>query len=136
MSRVLPPFLPPFPPVLCRPLHRYIVAGKPRSEVGGPSRRAATRGSRSTALQFTPATASRTSRPRARPRPGGSHTTPVSLVAPCCAGHKGRGTSPSGRSFVTEAHQTGADVRSLTEALIAHAQGAGGQVTSAEVAQT
>jgi RNA polymerase primary sigma factor len=42
----------------------------------------------------------------------------------------------SGRSFVTEAHQTGADVRSLTEALIAHAQGAGGQVTSAEVVQT
>jgi RNA polymerase primary sigma factor len=37
---------------------------------------------------------------------------------------------------VTEAHQTGADVRSLTEALIAHAQGAGGQLTSAEVAQT
>jgi RNA polymerase primary sigma factor len=42
----------------------------------------------------------------------------------------------SGRSFVTEAHQTGADVRSLTEALIAHAQGAGGQITSAEVVQT
>jgi RNA polymerase primary sigma factor len=42
----------------------------------------------------------------------------------------------SGRSFVTEAHQNGADVRSLTEALIAHAQGAGGQVTSAEVART
>jgi RNA polymerase primary sigma factor len=37
---------------------------------------------------------------------------------------------------VTEAHQTGADVRSLTEALIAHAQGAGGQITSAEVVQT
>ncbi|WP_246607540.1 RNA polymerase sigma factor [Actinoplanes toevensis] len=42
----------------------------------------------------------------------------------------------SGRSFVTEAHQNGADVRSLTEALIAHAQGAGGQLTSAEVART
>ncbi|MFC3735822.1 RNA polymerase sigma factor [Paractinoplanes deccanensis] len=42
----------------------------------------------------------------------------------------------SGRSFVTEAHQNGADVRSLTEALIAHAQGAGGQITSAEVART
>jgi RNA polymerase primary sigma factor len=42
----------------------------------------------------------------------------------------------SGRSFVTEAHQTGADVRSLTEVLIAHAQGAGGQITSAEVVQT
>src|SRR5689334_9724337 len=41
-----------------------------------------------------------------------------------------------GRSFVTEAHQNGADVRSLTEALIAHAQGAGGQITSAEVART
>ncbi|WP_281419965.1 RNA polymerase sigma factor [Actinoplanes bogorensis] len=42
----------------------------------------------------------------------------------------------SGRSFVTDAHQNGADVRSLTEALIAHAQGAGGQLTSAEVAHT
>jgi RNA polymerase primary sigma factor len=37
---------------------------------------------------------------------------------------------------VTEAHHTGADVRSLTEVLIAHAQGAGGQITSAEVVQT
>ncbi|WP_412740844.1 RNA polymerase sigma factor [Krasilnikovia sp. MM14-A1259] len=37
---------------------------------------------------------------------------------------------------MTEAHQTGADVRSLTEALIAHAQGAGGQITSAQVVQT
>ncbi|GAA0551396.1 hypothetical protein GCM10010172_37110 [Paractinoplanes ferrugineus] len=36
---------------------------------------------------------------------------------------------------MTEAHQNGADVRSLTEALIAHAQGAGGQLTSAEVAR-
>ncbi|MCO8270903.1 RNA polymerase sigma factor [Actinoplanes sp. TRM 88003] len=42
----------------------------------------------------------------------------------------------SGRSFVTEPHQNGADVRSLTEALIAHAQGAGGQLTSADVART
>jgi RNA polymerase primary sigma factor len=42
----------------------------------------------------------------------------------------------SGRSFVTEAHQTGADVRSLAEVLIAHARGAGGQITSAEVVQT
>ncbi|PRX21475.1 RNA polymerase primary sigma factor [Actinoplanes italicus] len=38
--------------------------------------------------------------------------------------------------FVTEAHQNGADVRSLTEALITHAQGAGGQLTSAQVAHT
>ncbi|MEV4346210.1 RNA polymerase sigma factor [Actinoplanes sp. NPDC049596] len=37
---------------------------------------------------------------------------------------------------MTEAHQNGADVRSLTEALIAHAQGASGQITSAEVART
>ncbi|WP_306215203.1 RNA polymerase sigma factor [Actinoplanes sp. RD1] len=37
---------------------------------------------------------------------------------------------------MTEAHQTGADVRSLAEALIAHAQGAGGQITSAQVVQT
>ncbi|RAK33142.1 RNA polymerase primary sigma factor [Actinoplanes lutulentus] len=42
----------------------------------------------------------------------------------------------SGRSFVTEAHQNGADVRSLTEALITHAQGAGGQLTSAQVAHS
>jgi RNA polymerase primary sigma factor len=42
----------------------------------------------------------------------------------------------SGRSFVTEAHQIGADVRSLAEVLIAHARGAGGQITSAEVVQT
>jgi RNA polymerase primary sigma factor len=39
----------------------------------------------------------------------------------------------SGRSFVTEARHTGADVRSLTDTLIAHAEGAGGQLTSAEV---
>ena len=37
---------------------------------------------------------------------------------------------------MTEAHQTGADVRTLTEALIAHARGAGGQLTSAAVVQT
>ncbi|MEV6843969.1 RNA polymerase sigma factor [Actinoplanes sp. NPDC051411] len=37
---------------------------------------------------------------------------------------------------MTEAHHNGADVRSLTEALITHAQGAGGQLTSAEVAHT
>ncbi|MGX6602541.1 RNA polymerase sigma factor [Micromonosporaceae bacterium Da 78-11] len=37
---------------------------------------------------------------------------------------------------MTEAHQNGADVRSLTEALIAHAQGAGGHLTSAEVARS
>ncbi|MEU4688002.1 RNA polymerase sigma factor [Actinoplanes sp. NPDC023714] len=37
---------------------------------------------------------------------------------------------------MTEAHQNGADVRSLTEALITHAQGAGGQLTSAQVAHT
>jgi RNA polymerase primary sigma factor len=42
----------------------------------------------------------------------------------------------SGRSFVTEAHHTGADVRSLTEVLISRAQGAGGQITSAEVVLT
>ncbi|WIM95310.1 RNA polymerase sigma factor [Actinoplanes oblitus] len=37
---------------------------------------------------------------------------------------------------MTEAHQNGADVRSITEALITHAQGAGGQLTSAQVAHT
>jgi RNA polymerase primary sigma factor len=56
---------------------------------------------------------------------------------PRCAGQTATlNLIASGRSFVTEAHQTGADVRSLTEALIAHAQGAGGQITSAEVVQT
>jgi RNA polymerase primary sigma factor len=39
----------------------------------------------------------------------------------------------SGRSFVTEARHTGADVRSLTDTLIAHAASANGQLTSAEV---
>nr|WP_239542814.1 RNA polymerase sigma factor [Micromonospora terminaliae] len=42
----------------------------------------------------------------------------------------------SGRSFVTEPRQTGADVRSLTDTLIAHAQSAGGQLTSAQLART
>jgi RNA polymerase primary sigma factor len=37
---------------------------------------------------------------------------------------------------VTEARQTGADVRSLTDSLIAHAERAGGQITSAEVAHS
>jgi len=36
---------------------------------------------------------------------------------------------------VTEARQSGTDVRTLTEALLAHAAGAGGQLTSAEVAR-
>ncbi|SCE97102.1 RNA polymerase, sigma 70 subunit, RpoD [Micromonospora carbonacea] len=38
--------------------------------------------------------------------------------------------------FVTEPRQTGADVRSLTDTLIAHAQSAGGQLTSAQLART
>src|SRR5690606_13164411 len=42
----------------------------------------------------------------------------------------------SGRSFVTELRHTGADVRALTDTLIAHAERAGGQLTSAEVART
>jgi RNA polymerase primary sigma factor len=37
---------------------------------------------------------------------------------------------------VTEPRHTGADVRSLTDTLIAHAQSAGGQLTSAELART
>jgi RNA polymerase primary sigma factor len=37
---------------------------------------------------------------------------------------------------VTEPRHTGADVRSLTDTLIAHAQNAGGQLTSAELART
>jgi RNA polymerase primary sigma factor len=40
----------------------------------------------------------------------------------------------SGRSFVTEARQA-ADVRSLTDALVAHAANSGGQLTSADVAR-
>ncbi|SCL47598.1 RNA polymerase, sigma 70 subunit, RpoD [Micromonospora eburnea] len=38
--------------------------------------------------------------------------------------------------FVTDPRQTGADVRSLTDTLIAHAQSAGGQLTSAQLART
>jgi len=41
----------------------------------------------------------------------------------------------SGRSFVTEPRHTGADVRSLTDTLIAEAQNAGGQLTSAQLAR-
>ncbi|GAA2513278.1 RNA polymerase sigma factor [Pilimelia columellifera] len=37
---------------------------------------------------------------------------------------------------MTEARQTGADVRSITDVLIAHAEQAGGQLTSAQVART
>ncbi|MFF5171040.1 RNA polymerase sigma factor [Micromonospora sp. NPDC000089] len=37
---------------------------------------------------------------------------------------------------MTEPRQTGADVRSLTDTLIAHAQSAGGQLTSAQLAHT
>ncbi|MFB9239837.1 sigma-70 factor domain-containing protein, partial [Plantactinospora siamensis] len=37
---------------------------------------------------------------------------------------------------MTDPRQTGADVRSLTDTLIAHAQNAGGQLTSAELART
>lgn len=36
---------------------------------------------------------------------------------------------------MSKAHQTGADVRSLTNTLISHARGAGGRLASAEVAQ-
>ncbi len=43
-------------------------------------------------------------------------------------------TLASGRSFVTEARQA-ADVRTLTDALLAHAATAGGQLTSTEVAR-
>ncbi|HYN95652.1 MAG TPA: RNA polymerase sigma factor region1.1 domain-containing protein, partial [Pilimelia sp.] len=37
---------------------------------------------------------------------------------------------------MTDARHIGADVRSITDALIAHAEQAGGQLTSAEVART
>ena len=37
---------------------------------------------------------------------------------------------------MTEPRHTGADVRSITDTLIAHAERAGGQLTSAEVART
>ena len=42
----------------------------------------------------------------------------------------------TGRSFVTDHRHTGADVQSLTEALIAHAAAAGGALPSAEVGRT
>ncbi len=51
-------------------------------------------------------------------------------------GHTAALAHRTGRSFVTEARQTGADVRSLTDTLIARAAANGGQLTSAEVAQT
>ena len=52
-------------------------------------------------------TASRTLSRRIRPRPGGSHTTPASLVPPRAAlGSWPCSLIASGRSFVTEAHQT------------------------------
>ncbi|GAB1642378.1 hypothetical protein KRMM14A1259_28010 [Krasilnikovia sp. MM14-A1259] len=89
-----------------------------------------------TALQFTPAHAFTDSRPPAGLRHGGPHTTLASPVAVLRRAYTALNLIASGRSFVTEAHQTGADVRSLTEALIAHAQGAGGQITSAQVVQT
>jgi RNA polymerase primary sigma factor len=41
----------------------------------------------------------------------------------------------SGRSFVTEPRHTGADVRTITDALIARARRGGGHITSAEVQQ-
>jgi RNA polymerase primary sigma factor len=40
-----------------------------------------------------------------------------------------------GRSFVTEVRHNGADVRKVTETLLSEAAGAGGQLTSAQVAQ-
>src|SRR5204863_2341728 len=40
-----------------------------------------------------------------------------------------------GRSFVTEARHSGADVRILTDALLARAASSGGQLRSAEVAR-
>src|SRR5690606_25220278 len=43
--------------------------------------------------------------------------------------------SRSGRSFVSEARHTGADVRSLTRSLIAHAGGAGGRIASTALAE-
>jgi RNA polymerase primary sigma factor len=45
-------------------------------------------------------------------------------------------STPDGRSFVTEARQIGADVRSLTDSLIAQANQAGGELTSAEIARS
>src|SRR5690606_1456466 len=43
--------------------------------------------------------------------------------------------SRSGRSFVSEVRHTGADLRSLTHSLIAHAGGAGGRIASTAVAE-
>src|SRR5690349_5679662 len=48
----------------------------------------------------------------------------------------GRARYRPGRSFVTEARQSGApDVRALTELLLTRAAGSGGQLRSAEVAE-
>jgi RNA polymerase primary sigma factor len=71
----------------------------------------------------------------AGPRDGGSHKT-GQLVTSCCADRLAASFIASGRSFVTEPRHTGADVRSITDSLIAHAERAGGQLTSAEVTQT
>src|SRR3954471_17123988 len=118
---------------------RQAPTSSPATPSGAPAAcrwRAAAGGSRRTALQFTPAHPSRTaaSGPVRVPRAPTPHRPASSRRA--LRWVYGRVSSPSGRSFVTEAHQTGADVRSLTEALIAHAQGAGGQITSAQVVQT
>jgi RNA polymerase primary sigma factor len=69
------------------------------------------------------------------PRHGGSHKT-GQLFTSCCADRSAASFIASGRSFVTEPRHTGADVRSITDSLIAHAEQAGGQLTSAQVTQT
>src|SRR6185295_2722915 len=50
--------------------------------------------------------------------------------------HRPRSYHATGRPFVTELRHTGADVRSLTETLVAHASSHGGQLTSADLGRT
>src|SRR5207248_11149128 len=72
----------------------------------------------------------------ARPRGGPDiHRSAVTRF-PRYVGRTGRARFRPGRSFVTEARQSGApDVRALTDALLARAAGSGGQLRSTEVAQ-
>jgi RNA polymerase primary sigma factor len=68
---------------------------------------------------------------RAHHNTGQSHAD-----SPCVRVASGRASlNATGRLFVTAPRQTGADVRSLTDTLIARATTAGGQLSSAEVAQ-
>src|SRR5207248_7392270 len=112
----------------------------PRKSLTAPRRARGAGCGRPTALQFTP------------PARHGTRATyqRCPVAAPLAARHPpvggradyalrwpdGRARFRPGRSFVTEARQSGApDVRALTEVLLSRAAGSGGQLRSAEVAQ-